>query len=60
MPYCEYCGEEVEMENYDEDQFGHKHYICNTVKCNREFRRDCLAAEDERRYRAEEDGYSRY
>jgi hypothetical protein len=60
MPYCEYCGEEVESDCYDLDQYDHKHYICDASSCHMEFHRDLRAEDEERRYRAAEDDYQRY
>ena len=60
MPYCEYCGEEVESDDFDLDRYDHKHFICNQHSCHRGFYQDCRAESDENRRRAEDDDYSRY
>lgn len=60
MPCCEYCGDEVGNDDWDYDQYDRKHYLCSRGSCHREFHRDCQYEEDERRWRAAEDGYSRY
>lgn len=55
--HCFNCG--TEAESWDE--IGkQKVYICEDPKCTKEFRYQLQVAENEKRWRAEEDNYDRY
>lgn len=56
--HCFNCG--AETEDWDSAPNGNKIYVCDDPKCIKEHRYQMAAAENEKRWRAEDDNYDRY
>lgn len=56
--FCEYCGEPVGFFKWSRSIDGP--LTCGSRECSRMEREEAAAVQDEARFRAEEDGYSRY
>ena len=56
---CFNCGDDVDPDDYDE--IGNSRVnVCDKHECSRELRGEQRAEYEDRRHRAEQDGYERY